>query len=76
MVNAPIQNFSPLLAGTYGKSTKRSTQRRHQANEDNSGLEAETIRALAALRSLKSKKKLVAEKQQETHFLSNEEKEK
>jgi hypothetical protein len=39
-------------------------------------VEAERIRALGALRSLRSKKKFVAEKQQETHLLSNEEKEK
>ena len=37
---------------------------------------AEWVRALAALRSLRSKKTLVAEKRQETHFLSNYEKEK
>jgi hypothetical protein len=36
----------------------------------------ERIRALGALRSLRSKKKLAAEKRRETHFLSNEEKEK
>jgi len=41
-----------------------------------SGLEAERVRALGALHSLRSKKQLVAEKRQETHFLSNEEKEK
>jgi hypothetical protein len=39
-------------------------------------LEAERIRALAALRSLRSKKKLAAEKRRETHLLRNEEKEK
>jgi hypothetical protein len=39
-------------------------------------LEVERIRALEALRSLRSKKKLAAEKRRETHFLSNEEKEK
>ena len=76
MVNAPKKNFSPLPAGKYGKSKKRSTQRRHQANEGKSGLVAERIRALGALRSLRSKKKLAAEKRRETHFLSNEEKEK
>jgi hypothetical protein len=76
MVNAPKKNFSPLPAGRYGKSKKRSTQRRHQANEGKSGLVAERIRALGALRSLRSKKKLAAEKRRETHFLSNEEKEK
>ena len=37
---------------------------------------AERVRALGALRSLRSKKKLAAEKRQETHFLSNDEKEK
>jgi len=76
MVNAPKKNFSPLPVGRYGKSTKRSTQRRHQANEGKSGLEAERVRALGALRSLRSKKKLAAEKPRETHFLSNEEEEK
>jgi len=39
-------------------------------------LEAERVRALGALRSLRSKKKLAAEKRQETHLLSNEEKQK
>jgi hypothetical protein len=46
------------------------------ANEGKSGFEAERIRALGALRSVRSKKKLVVEKRRETHFLSNEEKEK
>jgi hypothetical protein len=76
MVNALKKHFTPLPAGRYGKSTKRSTQRRHHANEGKSSLEAERIRALGALRSLRSKKKLAAEKRRETHFLSNEEKEK
>ena len=39
-------------------------------------MEAERVRALRALRSLRSKKKLAAEKRRETHFSSNEEKEK
>jgi len=39
-------------------------------------LEAERIRAPGALRSLRFKNKLAAEKQHETHFISNEEKEK
>ena len=39
-------------------------------------MEAETVRALGALCSLRCKKKLAAEKRRETHFLSNEEKEK
>jgi len=76
MVNAAKKNFSPLPSTRYGISTKRSTQWRHQANEDKSGLEAERVRAVGALRSLRSKKKLAAEQRRETHFLSNEEKEK
>jgi len=76
MVNAPKKNFLPLLAGRYGKSTKQSTQRSHHENEGKSGLEAERVRALGALCSLRSKKKLAAEKRREMHFLSNEEKEK
>ena len=39
-------------------------------------MEAKRVRALGALRSLRSKKKLAAEKRRETHFLCNEEKEK
>jgi len=74
MVNVPKKNFSPLLAGNYGKSRKNSTRRPHQENESRSGLEAERVRALGALRSFRSKKKLAAEKSHETHFLSNEEK--
>jgi len=62
MVNAPKNNFSPLPAGRYRKLKKRSTQRRHQANEGKSGFEAERILAVGALRSLRSKKKLAVEK--------------
>jgi hypothetical protein len=76
MVNAPKINISQLPVGRYGKSTNRSTQRRHHANEGKIGLEAERIRALRALRSLRSKKKLAAENRRETHFLRNDEKEK
>jgi len=75
MVNAPTKNFSSLPAATYRKSTKISRHRRHHANEANSGLEAERVRVLGALHSLRSKKKLLAEKWQETHILSNDEKE-
>jgi len=75
MVNAPKKNISPLLAGKYGKSTKQSTRRRHQANGGKSGLEAERVQSVGALRSLRSKKKLAAEKKRETHFLSNDENE-
>jgi len=76
MVNAPKKNLSPLPAGTYGKSMKHSLRRRHQANTGKSGLEAERVRALGALRSLRSKQKLPAEKRHETHCFSNEAREK
>jgi hypothetical protein len=76
MVNAPNVNFTPLPVGRYGKLTNHLTQRRHQANEGKSSVEAERFRALGALPSLRSKKKLAVEKQRETHFLSNEEQEK
>jgi len=73
MVNAPKKDLSPLPAGKYGKSTKHSKRRCHQANEGKSWLEAERVRALGGLRSLWSKKKLAAEKNPEMHFLSNKE---
>jgi len=73
MVNALKKNFSPLPAGKYGQLTKKSTLRRHHANEGNSRLDPERVRALGALRSLWSKKNLSAEKRQTTHFLSKEE---
>jgi hypothetical protein len=76
MVNVPNWNLLPLPAGRYGKPTKQSTQRRHQANECKSCLEAERVRTLGALQSFRSKKKVVVEKRCDTHFLSNEEKEK
>jgi hypothetical protein len=76
IVNALKKNILPLPAGRYSKSTKRSTQRPQQANECNCGLEAERFRSLGASRCLRSRKKLAAEKQGETHFISNEEKEK
>jgi len=76
MVNDLKKNFLPLLAGSYRKTIKRSTRRCHRANEGKSGLEAERVRAPGALRTLRSKKRLAAEKRRETHFLSNEDKEK
>jgi len=75
MVNDPKKNLSLLLAGTYGISIKHFTRRYHQAKEGKSRLEAEGVRALGVLRSLRSKKKLPAEKKWETHFLSFKEKE-
>jgi hypothetical protein len=76
VVNAPIMNFSTRLAGRYGKLTKRSPKTHHQANEGKSGLEEQRVRALGALRSIRSKKKLAAQKRREMYFLSHEEKEK
>jgi len=76
MVNALDMNYPPLLAGKYGKSTKWSTQQRHQADEGRSSLEAERVRALGALRSLRSKTKLAAGKRPQPHIISNEVKEK
>jgi len=76
MVNASKKNFSQLPASRYLESRTRSTQRCRQANEGKSGLEAERVRFLGALHSLRLKKKLAAEIQQETHFLSNEEEQK
>jgi hypothetical protein len=75
MVNVPKKNLAPLPAGKYGKSTKQSTKRRHAANKGKSGLEAERVRALGALRSLRSKKKIAAGKMKETQSMGKEEKE-
>jgi hypothetical protein len=75
MVNAPKKNLSPLPAGTYGKLTKHSTRQLHQVNKGKSGLDAERVRVLGALRNLRSKKMLVSQKRLETHFFSNEERE-
>jgi len=76
MVNAAKKNISPLPAGRHSKSRKHSTPWRHQANEGKSGLEAEGVRAHGVLCSLRSKKKLAADKWRETHFLNNQMKEK
>jgi len=70
------KNFSPVPAAKYSNSTKLSTQPRHQANKGKRRLEAEIFWALGELCSLCSKKKLAAEKWQDTYFLSNEDTEK
>jgi len=62
IVDAPKKNLSPPLAGKNGKSTKKSKQRRHQMHKGECGLEAEKVRGLGALFSLRSKKKLSEEK--------------
>jgi len=71
MVNAPRKNLSPLLAGKYGKSTKKSTPWHHQVNFGNSRLDVEMVRALGALRRLRSTKKLSVQKQREMHIITN-----
>jgi hypothetical protein len=76
MVNPPKKNLSPLPPGICGRSAQHSTRRRHQTNEGKSGLEADRVRALGAFRTLRSKKKLAAEKQRQTCFLTNAEREK
>jgi len=76
MVNARKKHISPLHTGKYGKLPKQSTRWHHHANQGKRCLEVERVRALGALRSLQSKKKLSVEKWWEMHFLSNEEIEK
>jgi hypothetical protein len=75
MVNAPKKGPFPLPAGTYGNSTKQIELLRYQMNTGKSALEVERFRALGALHSLRSEMELSPEKQYETHFLCNEEKE-
>jgi len=73
MVNAPEKNISQLLAGKYCESTKQSTQRRHQVNKGKSGLEADRVQGWGALRSIRSKMKLSADKRPQTHIFINKE---
>jgi len=75
MVKAYKKTFSQLLAGRYRKSTKWSTELCHQGKDGKIGLEADRVWAHGTLPSLRSRKKITAEKQGETYFLSNEEKE-
>jgi hypothetical protein len=65
----------PIETSKYCTVTPRSTRRHQQETEGNSGLGEETIPALWALRSFRSKMDLVAESERETHFLNNQEKE-
>jgi hypothetical protein len=76
MAYGPKKNLSPLPAGKYGKSTKISTRRRHQVNKGKSGFEAEGVRPLGALCSLRCTMNLAVEKRHETHFSSNDNREK
>ena len=76
MIYAPKENCSPLLVGKFGKLTKHSTQRHHQANEGKSSFAAGLVRALGAKRSLRDKEKLPAETRRDRHSLSNEENQK
>jgi hypothetical protein len=72
MVSASKQNFLPFPVSRSCNLTKCSTQQRPQANAGKSDLEAERVRAVGALRSLRSKTKLEAKKRREMHILSNE----
>ena len=56
MVNDLKKNLYPLPAGKYGKTTKRSSRRRHQVNNGNSGLGPGRVRVLGVLRSVRSKR--------------------
>ena len=76
MVNTLKKNFSTLPAGKYNELANQSTLQWHQAQEGKRCLVVERVRALGALRSLRSEKKLSAEKTQEAQFLSNDEKDK
>ena len=58
------------------RSTNRSTQHHHQANQGNRSLEGDQVWALGALRRLWSKQNLAVERRQETNFLNNKEKDK
>jgi len=71
MGNALKKIFSPLPVGKYKKSTTHSAQCCHEGKEYKSSLGAERVQVFGALCRLWSKKKLVAEKQRETHLLSN-----
>jgi hypothetical protein len=68
MVNASKKNLLPLSVGIHRQLNKLSTRGPHQANIAKSGLEAERVRALGALRSMRHKKKLSAEKGRKMHF--------
>jgi len=76
MVNVPKRNLSPLPAGKYRKLTQRSTAQGHRADKGKRGLEAEQVRAIRALCGMRSENKLEVGKQQETDFVSNEQKKK
>jgi hypothetical protein len=61
IVNAAKMNRMPLPAGKNIKSMKHSTGQHHQASIAMSGLEADRVRVLGALCSLRCKKKLAVE---------------
>jgi hypothetical protein len=73
MAKAQEMHITPLRASEYGHSTMRISQLHHQMKKGNSAFQQERVRTHAALRRLQAKEKLMAEKQQETHFLSNAE---
>ena len=69
------RTFRHYRQANFCKWMKLSTIHCHQANKRKCGLEAEWLWALGALCRLRYKKKLAAGKCQETHLLSNQEKE-
>jgi len=58
----PEDDISPLPAGIYGKLMKHFTERHHEANAGQSGVEPLSVRALGELFNARSRKKLAAEK--------------
>jgi hypothetical protein len=70
------KNLKPLPAGKTGKSRNPSTLRRHRYNAERSAHEAERIRALNALRTLKSRKRKAATKMKEIQGMSEDQREK
>ena len=76
MVNTPKKNFSPLPAGKFGKSDNPATLKRHRTNAGKGGIESERIRALQALRTLRSKKKAKAAASKDTVSMTQQEREK
>jgi len=69
MVNAPNTNHLLLPAGKYGKSAISAIQQCHPVNDGKYCLQTETVKAIGALTSLKSKQNLAVEERRETHRL-------
>jgi len=76
MDNAPKQNHLTLQPGQYAKSPKQSTSRPNQVNEGKSGSNADRVRVLGVLHSIRAKQKISAVKTRENQVVRNEENEK